>query len=159
MIIRSEKIVNAITKAPDLISTPEQRLITGVTALVLQPTIDLNNKKLDEETRTLTACRSIGKIIAGTISGVTVRAGYIFIINKILDNKKDFIQDILKKSSNSKNSIIDSHQKKMYSNLLGSVAALGVMLMTNSLWDAPVTQKLTNFFYKKVSDKKETIQK
>ena len=52
------------------INSPEQRLIQGATALAMQPFIDFQNKKADEETRAVSVARTLGKIIAGTAVGV-----------------------------------------------------------------------------------------
>ncbi len=149
MIIRNSKVNEFVTKAGLEISSPQQRLIIGLTALVTQPVIDLSNKKADEETRVLSACRSLGKIIAATTSGVIVREACISLAkNKATTNLlKNVIKDTEK---------LTEHNIRKFSNFMGSAGALVVMLFTNFLWDAPVTQKLTNFFYKHVSNKKET---
>lgn len=175
------KIENLIRKAGDVIHSPEQRLILGVTALATQPFIDLNNKKADEDTRILSTCRTIAKIIAGTTSGIAVRAGCIKlaehlskeggILNpkklaqKSIDELKTKITDLNKKDIEKKieelTEIITRSDKcekyqraiKNYGGTIGTFAAIGVMLVTNFLWDAPVAKSLTNFFYKKASKK------
>ena len=149
MIIKNTKINTFISNAGSNISSAEQRLLIGVTALATQPFIDLYNKKADEETRILSACRSLGKILAATTSGVVVRKLCIHLLNKYATEDK--LKKIIKDSS-----AINDISKTKFSNFMGSVGALGVKLFTNFLWDAPVTQKLTNFFYKLVSKKKET---
>lgn len=157
--------IKKIYKAAELHS-PDQRLILGITALATQPFIDLNNKKADEDTRILSTCRTIAKIIAGTISGVIVRSGCINIIDKltakatektefkdatykILSPKRLFPNDALEPGN------IYTNKLKAYNKTLGTAAAVGVMLITNFLWDAPVTKKLTNFFYAKAVKKED----
>lgn len=143
MIISSEKFQRFINSAGANINSPEQRLILGVTALGTQPVIDLYNKNVDEDTRTLAACKSVAKIIAGTTSGYFVRALCTSCFTKLtqegklLDPEK-FIKGTTKELSNA------------FGKNLGTMAAIFVMLGTNFLWDAPVTKKLTNFFYSKV---------
>ncbi len=147
MIIISQKYTNIAKKAGNKIHAPQQRLIVGITALATQPVIDLSNKKVDEDTRVLAACRSLGKIIACTFSGVVVRSGCIKFCERLKD--KAAMQKVLIGAKATKMEITK------FSNFMGATAALGVMLFTNFLWDAPVTQKLTNFFYNLVSGKKE----
>lgn len=161
MLIKSDRILKIIDKASSLHS-PEQRLIMGVTALATQPFIDLNNKKADEDTRILSTCRTIAKIIAGTISGVIVRSGCIHYIEKL--SKEIKINDqVVKRGilcpkrlfpslAIEKGNIYDN-KVASYNKTLGTAAAIGVMLFTNFLWDAPVTKKLTNFFYAKATKK------
>lgn len=55
------------------ISSAENRLILGATALMSQPFIDFHNRKIDEDTRRVAVCRTIAKIIAGTATGYAVR--------------------------------------------------------------------------------------
>ena len=149
LVIKNPKVNHFVLNAGDKITAAEQRLLIGVTALATQPIIDLNNKKADEETRILSACRSLGKIIAATTSGVIVRK---LCISKI---EKTFSKDKLELIIKNKNAVTDTSVRK-FNNFMGSAAALGVMLFTNFLWDAPVTKKLTNFFYDLVSKNKET---
>lgn len=179
----NNKIQGYIIKAGNIIHSPEQRLILGVTALASQPFIDLNNKKADEDTRILSTCRTIAKIIAGTTSGFAVRHGCIKlaehlskekgilnpkkIAQKTLDELKAKTADLNKKEIEDKIkdltdiiARIDKCEKyqrdlKNYSSTIGSIAAIGVMLITNFLWDAPVAKGLTNFFYKKASKKED----
>ena len=46
-----KKMVNGIKKTGEKISSAEQRLILGASALMSQPFIDANNKRVDEKTR------------------------------------------------------------------------------------------------------------
>lgn len=161
MLIKSNLITTTIERAARLHS-PDQRLIMGVTALATQPFIDLNNKKADEDTRILSTCRTIAKIIAGTISGVVVRSGCIRAIDKLSKEEKvggkvisqgilcpkRLFRDAVHESGNVYDKKLDSYNKT-----LGTAAAVGVMIFTNFLWDAPVTKKLTNFFYSKATKK------
>lgn len=153
IVIKSQAVQNFINKSGKIIRSPEQRLILGVTALATQPVIDLTNKRVDEDTRVLSCCRTIAKIIAGTTSGVVVRAGCNALIEHF--SKGNRILSPLR-SGRLKN--IDPIQLKNYANTLGSVAAIGVMLFTNFIWDGPVTKKLTNLIYNKAAKKEPEVK-
>lgn len=49
--IANKKALKGIKWVGEHISSPENRLILGVSALMSQPFIDLSNKRVDEETR------------------------------------------------------------------------------------------------------------
>lgn len=136
------------------ISSAENRLILGITALMSQPFIDFYNRKIDEDTRRVAVCRTVAKIIAGTLTGYAVRKGTIKGMQmcsqlpgkgvprwKTLFTPKD-----VKK--------IDTDEFKQYQNALGTYISLGVMVFTNFLIDAPLTKFLTNKFNEKVVEKK-----
>src|SRR5574344_2739092 len=74
-----EKIVkkkaNSVIKfIGDNISSPEQRLILGLTGVASQPFIDMKNKNISDDTRSVSVARTLAKNIAGATVGVTVRA-------------------------------------------------------------------------------------
>ena len=126
------------------ISSAENRLIFGATALMSQPFIDFHNRKIDEDTRRVAVCRTIAKIIAGTVTGYAVRKLSIkgmqacsHIPQKGMPKWKSFFtpKDVTK---------ADSDEFKQYQNALGTFISLGVMLFTNFLIDAPLTKFLTN---------------
>ena len=81
-VIENEKIRNGITWVNKEISTPENRLILGATALMSQPFIDWHNKSVDENTRKVSVCRTVAKIVAGTFTGYFIRKGCIKAIDK-----------------------------------------------------------------------------
>ena len=58
-----KKMVNGIKKTGEKISSAEQRLILGASALMSQPFIDANNKRVDEKTRKVSVARTIAKIV------------------------------------------------------------------------------------------------
>ena len=137
-------------------SSAEQRLILGVTALVTQPFIDAHNKSVDEETRKVSVARTIGKIIAGTLTGFAIRKGCIKAIgawskkagdvdkagNLIKLNKLNTFFTPKGKLANNPDAF------EQYKNALGTIVALVVMMFTNFLIDAPLTKALTNWFAK-----------
>lgn len=171
MIISNKDVKNALNWAGRCLHAPEQRIVLGATALATQPFIDLNNKEVDEETRKISAARTVAKIIAGTAVGVAVRyAGIWFanrysqfekvfedaektIVKKIIpDAKKGFLTPLFEKQSIFP--ISDAElMKRMtrYRKAMGTLIATVAMVATNFLCDAPLTKYLTNVFQKHIS--------
>ncbi len=141
------KIINWIGKN---ITSPENRLILGVTALMSQPFIDWNNKRIDENTRKIAVARTIAKIIVGTTTGVIIRRGSINLVNKMSKVAKN--GEILPKykqfftPKKFLNKIPNEDRFEQYNNIMGTLVGLFVMLFTNFLIDAPLTKLLTNKF-------------
>ncbi|MFA7658647.1 MAG: hypothetical protein WCY19_04375 [Candidatus Gastranaerophilaceae bacterium] len=127
-----------------------QRLVSGITALFTQPFFDLNNKRVDEDTRKTSTARTLGKIIAGTLTGVLIREGCIQAVKKCTQPKnlgeeiKNWKQCLLPKS------LKDASNLKItrYRGAFGTYAAIIIMIATNFLIDAPLTTKLANYFNK-----------
>ncbi len=159
------------------INSPEQRLIQGATALAMQPFIDFQNKKADEETRAVSVARTIGKIIAGTAVGVGVRYGAIYIAKNFsrytLKEGEKFLTEIKRKSKKdillpqfdcTKIKITKEEFETKHANAtktIGTLLATGAMVFTNFLIDAPLTAIITDFLTGKISkhiDKKENIK-
>ncbi len=145
----NEKLINGIKWVGQHVSSPQQRLILGATALMSQPFIDLYNRKVDEETRKVSALRTIAKIIAGTTTGYFVRYGCNLAVEK-------FINAPIKgqkawKSLLYPQKIVKATEEglRQYKLSIGAILALGVMLFTNFLIDAPLTKYLTNKFIDK----------
>lgn len=154
MEIESEKGINAVKKAGETISSAEQRLILGATALMSQPFIDAHNKRVDEETRKVSVARTIAKIIAGTTTGFLIRKGCIKTIDAL---SKPAVKGASKlKTVFTPEDIIktDTEEFKQYRNAMGTIVALFVMMFTNFLIDAPLTKFLTNIFVKHQEDKR-----
>ena len=135
------------------ISSAEQRLILGASALMSQPFIDAHNKNVDEKTRKVSVARTIAKIIAGTTTGFIIRKGCISAIKALSKPnaagvplyKKFFTPSIVK------NTNTDAFMQ--YRNAMGTIVALVVMMFTNFAIDAPLTRFLTNKLVKKQEDK------
>ena len=66
MQVSKEKVIDRVAYIGKKWSSPHQRAILGVTALVMQPYIDWKNKSVDEKTRKVAVARTVAKIIAGT---------------------------------------------------------------------------------------------
>ena len=151
MTVKSTKALNALNWIDNKISSPQNRLILGVTALLMQPLIDMSNKKVDEDTRKYSAVRTVAKIIAGTATGFLIRYGCIKAISKcsllpeVAKNMKYpklrtlFTPPQLKNIKNP-----SKVNLSYYRNALGTVMSLFIMMFSNFLIDAPLTKYLTN---------------
>lgn len=128
------------------ISSAEQRLLVGVTGVVMQPWIDLHNKKVDKETRLYSACKNCAKALVGATTGFFIRKGCIKLIDKLINNGK-----LLPK--NTQNIRHYAQKVKNYRGALGTALAIIVMAFTNFLIDAPLTQILSTKLYSKTSGK------
>ena len=147
------KVTNGIKWIGQHISSPENRLILGVTALMSQPFIDLHNRRVDERTKEVSAARTVAKIIAGTTTGVLVRYACIAAANALTHKPGPGVKKI-STLFYPKNSKITAKQLRKYINFMGTALSLGVMMFTNFLIDAPLTKFLTNRFIDKIDSKK-----
>lgn len=151
----NEKVINTIKKTGEKISSAEQRLILGASALMSQPFIDGRNRNVDEETRKVSVARTVSKIIAGTLTGFIIRKACIKGIEALSQIVKENIPRW--KTIFTPDGIIDNTTDAFmqYRNAMGTVVALVVMMFTNFLIDAPLTKFLTNTFVKKQEVKNE----
>ena len=159
MTISNEKTLKGLKWVGEKVSSPENRLILGVTALMSQPFIDLNNKKVGEDTRKVSAARTVAKIIAGTTTGVLIRSGCIHAIDAFTKLPTEITPDMKFKKlrtlfTPSAGILKDLNQ---YKKSLGTILSLGVMVVTNFLLDAPLTKFLTNKFVDRINSKKEQV--
>lgn len=159
MTISNEKTLKGLKWVGEKVSSPENRLILGVTALMSQPFIDLNNKKVDEDTRKVSAARTVAKIIAGTTTGVLIRSGCIHAIDAFTKLPTEITPDMKFKKlrtlfTPSAGILKDLNQ---YKKSLGTILSLGVMVVTNFLLDVPLTKFLTNKFVDRINSKKEQV--
>lgn len=159
MTISNEKTLKGLKWVGEKVSSPENRLILGVTALMSQPFIDLNNKKVDEDTRKVSAARTVAKIIAGTTTGVLIRSGCIHAIDAFTKLPTEITPDMKFKKLRTlfTPSIGILKDLNQYKKSLGTILSLGVMVVTNFLLDAPLTKFLTNKFVDRINSKKEQV--
>ena len=151
--VSKDKVIDNVAYIGKKWSSPHQRAILGLTAIVMQPYIDWKNKNVDEKTRKVSVARTCAKIIAGTLTGVALRAGFIKGIAamsktaaEIPANAKPFTKKI-KQCLTPKN--LDPANKdalEQYRNSMGTILSLAAMVFTNFLIDAPLTKFLTNKF-------------
>lgn len=162
--------------AGDDFNSAQQRAVSGVTGLLIQPWFDWNNKRVDEDTRKVSTARITAKIIAGMVTGVSIRWVLIKVaemctktentekarVEKAIEAKKTSFKPAKKANeikaweqcllpSKYKNKSFREISK--YNKAFGTVAAVGVMLFTNFLIDAPLTTYLTNKFTKAITGK------
>ena len=130
--------------ALDNITSAEQRLLVGITGVVMQPWIDLHNTKVDKDTRLYSACKNCAKAFVGSTTGFFIRKGCIKFVNSLIEKGKLLPKD--------KTGIRHYAQKvKNYGSALGTGLAIIVMIGTNFLLDAPLTQLLSSAMYKRTS--------
>lgn len=153
----NEKVIKTIKKTGEKISSAEQRLILGASALMSQPFIDARNRNVDEETRKVSVARTISKIIAGTFTGYFIRKGCIKGIESLSQLAKKGVPKW--KTIFTPDGIVDNTTDAFmqYRNAIGTVVALVVMMFTNFLIDAPLTKALTNLLVKKNGEKTAKI--
>lgn len=149
-------------KITGYISEPaKNRIIMGATALTTQPVIDYYNHRVDDETRTVSRNRTIAKIIAGTTVGAIVRGFAHKGVVKMTDIKGvTKMSKFLIPKEYAKEMATNEVLLKNFQSTVSTCIALGVMLFTNFLLDAPLTIYLTNKFNaksKQKAGKKEVI--
>lgn len=156
---------NILTKANNL-SSIHQRLAIGASAFLIQPFIDLRNKEVDKDTRKVSAVRSAAKAIVGTATGIVIR-GACMKAAELKYAKKDSAGKIIREAGKiviDKNKVRKSFGKgfdklnldnnalskaiKRTPSVVGTLAALFIMIGTNFLIDAPLTNKTSDFFEK-----------
>lgn len=157
MTISGEKSLKSLKWIGEKVSSPQNRLILGVSALMSQPFIDLHNKKVDEDTRKVSAARTVAKIIAGTLTGVAIRSGCIHAIDAFTKYSHEITPDMkfkkLRTLFTPSEGLLDNLNQ--YKKSLGTIVSLVVMVVTNFLIDAPLTKFLTNKFVDRINEKKQ----
>lgn len=156
--ISSPKTNDALSWIGKNLSSAENRLILGASALMTQPFIDAANKDVDSETRKISICRTIAKILAGTFTGYSIRKLCIKSIDAFTKAPDEILPNMKFKKFRSlllPGLKYTADELSQYKNALGTLLALGVMIFTNFLIDAPLTKFLTNLFANKggVNDK------
>ena len=160
MTVSNKKVLDSLKWIGEKVSSPQNRLILGVTALMSQPFIDLSNKKVDEETRKVSAARTVAKIIAGTLTGVAIRYGCIKAIDAFTklphEIKPNMKFKILRRLFIPSDVVLESLNQ--YKKALGTIISIAIMVVTNFLIDAPLTKFLTNKFVDKIHEKDKQKQ-
>lgn len=139
-------------KVTNLCSNPMwNRGIMGATAITTQPIIDYYNHRVDDETRIVSANRTLAKIIAGTAVGMFVVRGPIYKMVEKLTNptSEKKLNKILIPQKYIEKLKTHKHHLDNYRSALAMILALGAMCITNFMLDAPLTTFLTNLFNKK----------
>lgn len=133
------------------ISTPENRVIIGVTALLSQPFIDYYNKDVDEKTRKVSCARTIAKIVAGTLTGFAVRASFIKLVRNYSQLGNSSAVKKFFTPSNAKTDM--PYAYRQYQNTMGMMFAIAGLIVTGFAIDAPLTNFLTNTLTKNIENK------
>lgn len=170
LMIKKPSVESKLIKIGDEFPSWAQRLVSGVTGIMIQPWFDWNNKRVDEDTQKISTARTCAKIIAGTLTGVSIRWACV----KASENftRSENAEKELKDIGKLKRRFINKPIKKInqillppafekatfkeigkYRQALGTYAGLLVMFFTNFLVDAPLTTYMTNKFAKKTIEK------
>lgn len=141
-----EKRLKHWIKFDEQMSRPaENRLVMGGTAIFMQPVIDASNKKVDDDTRKISICRTIAKIIAGTSVGILVRGSAYKIVAEMTNmNGTGKHSKTLLPTKYIKDLSKDPKLLKNYRSALSTSIAILAMCVTNFILDAPLTVFLTN---------------
>lgn len=150
--VGGERANKAVAWVGKNISSPENRFILGATALMSQPFIDLHNRKIDEDTRKVSAARTVAKIIAGTLTGVLIRSACIRSVNAFTKLPHEIKPNMNFKAVRNLFTPSEGVCKNLdkYKDAMGTILATVVMMFTNFLIDAPLTKFLTNKFIDKI---------
>lgn len=179
--VQNETIIDKIKWLGEDFTSAMQRLVSGVTALMTQPFFDLYNKETDEDTRSVSCARTLGKIIAGTATGVLIRHICIRATEIFCKTEETEKERVNKETAKNKKTIAPArtefkpHEQwllpkgfekksfreiKKYRNAIGTFGAIGIMLITNFVIDAPLTAYLTNIFTRIITnDPQPPVQK
>ncbi len=139
----------ALNKAGHTLASPHwNRLAIGGAAILTQPFIDGHNPRVDKDTARASMLRTTGKIIACTSVGFVVRGACYKLTNKFMHATKAEGSTLLtpKAILNELDPKVRENMLKLHKNAFSTVSALGVMLFTNPLADAPLTTILSNKF-------------
>lgn len=157
-----EVIGNIGKLAGDYVSMPEQKLFLATTALMLQPLIDL--KFAEEDKKVDAAIKSASKAIAGGLTGVTIRAGFISLTKNLIgfDKKNKFNDHFLPKDAVEMlrtNPDMAKIRLSKYSQSLGTLMAIAFMIgITNRNVDVPLTSDLQDLISGVVKENKTWLQ-
>lgn len=152
---------NFLTYVSKNFSSPHQRATLGVTALCTQPFIDLHNKHIKEEDRSVVVAKTIAKIVIGATVGVCLRHYSIKAVQNYTKSvntgkysqillPKAIVEKIKIESAEKIESQLDNYRK-------GLGTFIGVMgcLFTNFAVDAPLTKIATNLINDKVFNREK----
>ena len=150
-----QKDVNNVAqfnKVGSMLASPHyNRLALGVAAISSQPFMDYFNPKVDRDTATASAIRTTSKIAVCTTVGFAVRGACYNLVDKYVHGSEKEGSTLLTPNSilQEKSKELRNAKLKLHKNAMSTVTALGVMLFTNFLLDAPLTTKVSNFWLKK----------
>ena len=144
--------VAQFNKVGSMLASPHyNRLALGVAAISSQPFMDYFNPKVDRDTAAASAIRTTSKIAVCTTVGFTVRGACYKFVDKFVHGSEKEGSTLLTPTSilQEKSKELRNAKLKLHKNAMSTVTALGVMLFTNFLLDAPLTTKVSNYWLKK----------
>ena len=150
------------SKRDNWVSKPMQnRAIMGVTAMMTQPVIDYNNKRVDKETRKMAFFNRCAVILAGTTVGMFAVRGPIYTMIEKMTNIKGTSKSSKALLPKKYLSEMTKNEKYLnnYRTALSTGIALAAMCVTNFVLDAPFTILLTNYFKDHFCSSKNSEQK
>jgi hypothetical protein len=152
VVISKKSILNSAEYLGRKFTSPQQRLAMGATAIFMQPIIDAKNKRVDNGTKEISVAKTISKIIVGTLTGFAIRHLCIKGMKACSKTAKElapYVKPLAKKVQTCltpegfENAA--KPQIEHYRNAMGTYVSLVIMLFTNFLIDAPLTNIGTNF--------------
>ncbi len=135
------------TKLGHMLASPHwNRVALGVGAITTQPALDYFNPRVDKDTATSSALRTIAKICVCTSVGFIVRGSAYKLVEKYAHGLPSEGSTVLTPEAILKISdkVLRDNSLKLHKNALSTALALGVMFFTNVLVDAPLTTIAAN---------------
>ena len=152
VVVSKKSVLNAAEYIGRKFTSPQQRLAMGATAIFMQPVIDAKNKRVDDGTKEVSVAKTISKIVVGTLTGFAIRHLCIKgmkacskTANELSPNVKPFAKKIQTFLTPESFATAKKPQIEHYRNAMGTYVSLFIMLFTNFLIDAPLTNMGTNF--------------
>lgn len=162
--------VNITKRVGEYVNSPEQKLITTILALMFQPIIDLSFAEEDQKVDS--AIKTTSKLVAGGITGVSIRALTIKLAEFLIAPKST--EDLGKVRSKIKElftpqeaiKLIDENKveyanRKLldYSKTMGNIMAVAIMILyTNANIDVPLTTALRDLMTGIVKEDKTFVK-
>lgn len=158
MTVKSGKKIGHLNNFGEKFTSPHNRAIMGITALVSQPLFDIYNNDVDKKTQNYSCAKDIAKIVVGTAVGVIIRALSIkyakrgCMVPKAGETLKKwqtaFMPDGVSLEEQAK-------YVKAHANTIGTVIGTATGLVTNFIIDMPLTKLFTNYLTPKVQEARE----
>ncbi len=166
----SDIFVNITKRVGEYVNSPEQKLITTILALMFQPIIDLSFAEEDQKVDS--AIKTTSKLVAGGITGVSIRALTIklaeFLIAPNNSDELGAVRAKIKKIFTPQEAVklidenkIEYANRKLldYSKTIGNIMAVAIMILyTNAHVDVPLTSALRDLITGIVKEDKSFVK-
>ena len=142
--VKNSAVYNKIGHA--LASPHWNRLLIGAAAITTQPAMDYFNPRVDKDTATAAALRTIAKICVCTAVGFFIRGASYKLVEKYAHGSSKEGSTLLTPFTilNEKNVKKRNDKLKLHKNAISTISAIGAMMFTNVFVDAPLTTIATN---------------